>query len=83
MGSFGWDQSKGDYDIVASHEIYLLPMWEVVGEEIEEAIGGIMGILGGVGLLGCGACFLLLGGILALVLNDPKDAMQIQQPPAV
>jgi len=36
-----------------------------------------------VGLSGCGVCFLVLGGILALALNDPKDATQIQQPPSV
>ena len=84
MGSFGWEnQSKGDYDILASDEVHLLPMWEVVLEEIGEAAGGFFTALGGVSLVACGACFALLGGILAAVLNDPKDAMQIQQPPSV
>ena len=84
MGSFGWEnQSKGDYEIEASDEVHLLPMWEVVLEEIGEAAGGFFTALGGVSLVACGACFSLLGGILAAVLNDPKDAMQIQQPPSV
>ena len=84
MGSFGWNnQSKGDYDILASHEVHLLPMWEIVLEELGEGLGGFLAALGGVSLMGCGACFALLGGILAAVLNDPKDAMQIQQPPSV
>ncbi len=82
MGTFGWTESKGDYTVEASHEVRLLPMWEVVGEEIAEAAGGFLSILGGVGLSGCGVCFLVLGGILALALNDPKDATQIQQPPS-
>jgi len=48
-----------------------------------EGVGGFLTAAGGVSLVGCGACFALLGGILAAVLNDPKDAMQIQQPPSV
>jgi len=83
MGSFGWDQTDGDFEINASHEVHLLPLWGVLGEELGEAAGGFLSILGGVGLSGCGVCFLVLGGILALALNDPKDAMEIQQPPSV
>jgi len=84
MGTFGWaGEAAGDYTLNASTEVNLLPMWEVLGEELGEAAGGIMGILGGVGLSGCGVCFLLLGGILAIALNDPKEATQMQQPPSV
>ena len=83
MGTFGWDQREGDFQIQASDEIHLLPLWEVLGEEIMEGVGGFLTAVGGVSLVGCGACFALLGGILAAVLNDPKDAMQIQQPPSV
>jgi len=83
MGTFGWDQREGDVDIEASHEIRLLPLWGVVGEELGELGGGIMGIIGGIGLSGCGVCFLVLGGILALALNDPKEVTQIQMPPSV
>ena len=82
MGTFGWDQTRGDFNITASHEIHLLPLWGVLGEELGEVAGGFLSILGGIGLSGCGVCFLVLGGILALALNDPKDATQIQQPPS-
>ena len=79
MGTFGWEkESAGDYTLDANTEVNLLPMWEVVGEELGEAAGGLMGILGGVGLSGCGVCSLLLGGILAIVLKDPKEPTQIQ-----
>ena len=83
MGSFGWDQTEGDFDIGASHEIHLLGTWDVIGEELGEAAGGFLSILGGVGLSGCGICFLVLGGILAIALKDPKEATQIQMPPSV
>ena len=84
MGTFGWEGgSAGDYTLQANTEVNLLPMWGVIGEEFGEAAGGIMGILGGVGLSGCGVCFLVLGGILAIVLKDPKEATQIQMPPSV
>ena len=84
MGTFGWEgESAGDYTLNASAEVNLLPFGEVILEELGEAAGGIMGILGGVGLSGCGVCFLLLGGILAVALSDPKEATQMQQPPSV
>ena len=83
MGSFGGDQTEGDFDIDASHEIHLLGTWDVIGEELGEAAGGFLSILGGVGLSGCGICFLVLGGILAIALKDPKEATQIQMPPSV
>jgi hypothetical protein len=84
MGTFGWEgESTGDYTLEANTEVNLLPMWEILGEEFGEAAGGLLGILGGVGLSGCGVCLLLLGGILAVALNDPKEATQIQQPPSV
>ena len=83
MGSFGWDQTEGDFDIDASHEIHLSGTWDVIGEELGEAAGGFLSILGGVGLSGCGICFLVLGGILAIALKDPKEATQIQMPPSV
>ena len=83
MGSFGWDQTEGDFVIDANHEIHLLGTWDVIGEELGEAAGGFLSILGGVGLSGCGICFLVLGGILAIALKDPKEATQIQMPPSV
>ena len=85
MGTFGGEgEAAGDYSVDAGTDVVnLLPMWEVLGEEFGEAAGGIMGILGGVGLSGCGVCFLLLGGILAVALKDPKEATQVQMPPTV
>ena len=84
MGTFGWEgESAGDYTLNANTEVNLLPLGEVLLEEMTEAAGGFLIGAGGVTLVGCGACFALLGGILAAVLNDPKDAMQIQQPPSV
>ena len=77
-----WEYSSGEYTIEANADYEIVDTWEVLGEELGEAAGGLMGILGGVGLSGCGVCFLVLGGILALVLNDPKEATQIQHPPS-
>jgi hypothetical protein len=77
------EYSRGEYTIEANADYEIVDAWEVLGEELGEAAGGLMGILGGVGLSGCGVCFVLLGGILALVLKDPKEATQIQMPPSV
>ncbi|GIT11796.1 MAG: hypothetical protein CM1200mP32_12890 [Methanobacteriota archaeon] len=78
-----WEYSKGEYSIEASADYEIVDVWEILKEEGGEAVGGIMGIRGGVGLSGCGVCSLLLGGILAIVLKDPKEGTQIQQPPTV
>ena len=78
-----WDYSSGEYTIEANANYEIVDVWEILKEEGGEAVGGIMGILGGVGLSGCGVCSLLLGGILAIVLKDPKEPTQIQQPPTV
>ena len=51
----------------------------LLGEVVEDAAGGILGILGGVGLAGCGICSLVLGGVLALVLKDPQPTVVMQQ----
>ena len=77
------EYSRGEYTIEANADYEIVDAWEVLGEELGELGGGIMGILGGVGLSGCGVCFLLLGGILAIALNDPKEATQMHQPPSV
>ena len=73
------DYDRGEYTIEASADYEIVDVWEILKEEGGEAVGGIMGILGGVGLSGCGVCSLLLGGILAIALNDPKEATEIQQ----
>ena len=73
-----WEYSSGEYTIEASADYEIVDVWEILKEEGGEAVGGIMGILGGVGLSGCGVCSLLLGGILAIVLKDPKEPTQIQ-----
>ena len=72
------DYDRGEYTINANADYEIVDLWEILKEEGGEAVGGIMGILGGVGLSGCGVCFLLLGGILAIALNDPKEPTQIQ-----
>ena len=71
---------ESNVEVSVTNDDYLL------GKLIEAGLGGFggfLGILGGVGLSACGGCFLVLGGILALVLNDPKEATQIQMPPSV
>ena len=75
-----WEYEKGGYTIESNEDFELVPMWEVLGEVVEDAAGGILGILGGVGLAGCGICSLLLGGVLALVLKDPQPPVMVQQP---
>ena len=71
---------ESNVEVSVTNDDYLLGK---LVEGVTGGLGGVMGILGGVGLSGCGACFLLLGGILAIVLKDPKEATQIQMPPSV
>ena len=76
----------GPMEFESNTEVWVTNDDYLLGKLVEgffEGAGGIMGIMGGVGLSGCGVCFLLLGGILAIALNDPKEATQMQQPPSV
>ena len=70
---------ESNAEVSVTNDDYLL------GKLIEgffEGAGGILGVMGGIGIICGGACFLLLGGILAIVLKDPKEAIQMQQPPS-
>ena len=72
-----WDYSKGDYTINANADYEIVDSWEVLGEVIGDAAGGLMGLLGGIGIFGCGICSLILGGVLALALKEPQPPTQM------
>jgi len=76
----------GPMEFESNTEVWVTYDDEIIEELFSaggELAGGLMGLLGGIGLFGCGICSLILGGVLALVLKDPKEATQIQQPPTV
>ena len=62
----------GEYTVDGTHEFYTVGAFEVLGEEGLEAVGGFFAAAGGIGTACCGIFFLLLGGIFALVLKEPK-----------
>ena len=62
----------GEYTVDGNHEFYTVGAFEVILEEGGEAVGGFFAAAGGIGTACCGIFFLLLGGIFALVLKDPK-----------
>ena len=67
-----WNYNAGEYTIESNEDYELVPMWEVLGEEIGEAVGGFFAAAGGIGIACCGIFFILLGGIFALALKEPK-----------
>ena len=69
MGSTFW-VSSGNHEINASHEVYLVPLWEVYGDEIGEAVGGFLQGLGGSLLLCCGGVFTIFGLILGFTVGE-------------
>ena len=72
-----WNYATGEYTIESNEDYELVPMWEVLGDEIGEAVGGFFAAAGGVGAACCGIFFMLLGGIFALVLKEPKNTQVI------
>ena len=62
----------GEYTVDGTHEFYTVGAFEVLSEEGLEAVGGFFAAAGGIGTACCGIFFLLLGGIFALVLKEPK-----------
>ena len=79
-GSIGFGADRGNFTIDASDKIYIIG----AGEELGEAIGGGLAILGSWGVLCCGGFFLLLGGIFALTLKkaEPQVVVVNQAAPA-
>ncbi|HIF45316.1 MAG TPA: hypothetical protein EYQ73_00760 [Candidatus Poseidoniales archaeon] len=59
------------YSMDASHEMFIMGGLQELGE----AIGGMMAILGSFGVICCGAFFLLLGGIFALTLKTAEPTL--------
>ena len=72
---------RGDYVVDGSESFYTVPFFNTIGEVVEDAAGGVLSIIGGVGLAGCGVCSLLLGGLFALVLTDNKPQTVVVNPP--
>jgi len=77
MGSTFW-VSNGAHEINASHEIYLVPLWEVVGEEIGEAVEGFFQGIAGFGIICCGGVFTIFGLILGLLVNNDQQTVIVQ-----
>ena len=67
-----WNYNAGEYTIESNEDYELVNGWEVLFDEVGEAVGGIFATAGGIGTACCGIFFLLLGGIFALVLKEPK-----------
>ncbi len=75
VGTWYSEQSQ-TYTITSNEVVYVSD----VGEEVGEAVGGFMAILGSWGVLCCGAIFLLLGLIFALTLSgEPQAPVVITQ----
>ena len=64
----------GEYTVDGTHEFYTGGAFDILLEEGGEAVGGIFAAVGGIGTACCGIFFLLLGGIFALTLKEPKKA---------
>ena len=63
----------GIYSMDSSSKIYIIG----AGEELGEAIGGGLAILGSWGVLCCGGFFLLLGGIFAITLKKAEPQVVV------
>ena len=66
------NMEKGEYEVSSTSSFYTVPFFKTLAEAGGEVVGGILSIIGGVGLAGCGICSLALGGLLALTLTDNK-----------
>ena len=73
--SVGSLAGSAPYTIDSNVKVYLSD----IGEEVGEAVGGFMAVLGSFGVLCCGGFFLLLGGIFALTLKDKGDTVVVVQ----
>ena len=75
------NMEKGEYEVSSTYSFYTVPFIETLVEAGGEVVGGLLSIAGGIGIAGCGLCSLLLGGVLALALNDNKPQTVVVNPP--
>ena len=75
------NMEKGEYEVSSTYTFYTVPFIETLVEAGGEVVGGLLSIAGGIGIAGCGLCSLLLGGVLALALNDNKPQTVVVNPP--
>lgn len=75
------NMEKGEYEVSSTYSFYTVPFFETLVEAGGEVVGGLLSIAGGIGVAGCGLCSLLLGGVLALALNDNKPQTVVVNPP--
>lgn len=80
MGTLStWNAMAGTHEIEASDEVYLLPMWEVLGEEVGEAVGGFLQAGAGSLLLCCGGVFVVFGLILGVSIGQGGQKITVIQ----
>lgn len=73
-----WDYNEGQYTIEANANYEIVPLWEVVGEEVGEAVGGLFqGAAGGM-LVCCGGVVTIFGLILGLLVNNNQKTIIVQ-----
>ena len=75
------NMEKGEYEVSSTYSFYTVPFFETLVEAGGEVVGGLLSIAGGIGIAVCGLCSLLLGGVLALALNDSKPQTVVVNPP--
>jgi len=73
-----WDYNEGQYTIEANADYEIVPLWEVVGEELGEAVGGFFQGAAGVMLLCCGGVITAFGLILGLLVNNNQKTIIVQ-----
>ena len=73
-----YDYNEGQYTIEANANYELVPLWEVVEDEIGEAVGGLFqGAAGGL-LICCGGVISIFGLILGLLVNNNQKTIIVQ-----
>jgi len=73
-----WDYNEGQYTIEANADYEIVPLWEVLGEELGEAVGGFFQGAAGVMLLCCGGVITAFGLILGLLVNNNQKTIIVQ-----
>ena len=73
-----WDYNEGQYTIEANANYEIVPLWEVVEDELGEAVGGFFQGAAGVMLLCCGGVITAFGLILGLLVNNNQKTIIVQ-----
>ena len=72
--------TDGDFSFTSNQSVWVTYDDKIIGDVVEDGIAAFLGFGGGFLGICCGVLFLIIGGIMALTMNDNKEQVMYAPP---